>query len=47
MLNDENDNIYLAKIMNYEDINLKLDTKNYDKFFFSNTKQLTLTQKKV
>ena len=32
LINDENNNIYLAKIVNYEDIELKLDTKNYDQF---------------
>ena len=33
LINDENNNIYLAKIANYEDIELKLDAKNYDQFF--------------
>ena len=33
LINDENNNVYLAKIANYEDIELKLDAKNYDQFF--------------
>ena len=33
LINDENNNIYLAKVVNYEDIELKLNTNNYDQFF--------------
>ena len=32
LINDENNNIYLAKIKNYDDIGLKSDSKNYDEF---------------
>ena len=33
LISDENDDIYLAKIMNYDNVDSKLNTENYDQFF--------------
>lgn len=33
LINDEDNNIYLAKVINYDDINLKLNTDEYNQFF--------------
>ena len=33
MINDENNNIYIAKIKDYNDVKLQLNTKDYDQFF--------------
>ena len=32
LVNDENDNIYLAKIKDYDDIKFQMDTENYEQF---------------
>ena len=32
LINDENNNIYLAKVKNYDDINLELNTNEYNQF---------------
>ena len=32
LINDEDNNIYLAKVKNYDDINLELNTNEYNKF---------------
>ena len=33
LINDENNNIYIAKIKNYDDVKLQLNSKDYDQFF--------------
>ena len=33
LINDENNNIYLARIVNYENLNLQLDSKDFEKFY--------------
>ena len=33
LINDDNDNIYIAKVKNYEDIKLKLDTEKNDQYY--------------
>jgi len=33
LINDENNNIFIAKIKDYDDVKLKLNTDNYDQFF--------------
>ena len=33
LINDKNNNIYLAEIKDYEDVKLKLNTENYNQFF--------------
>jgi len=33
LISDENKNIYLAKVKSYDDLNLQLDTKDYELFF--------------
>ena len=33
LINDENNNIYIAKIKDYNDVKLQLNTKDYDQFF--------------
>jgi len=33
LINDDNDNIYIAKVKNYEEIKLKLDTEKNDQYY--------------
>ena len=33
LINDENNNIYIAKIKDYNDVKIQLNTKDYDQFF--------------
>ena len=33
LINDENNNIFLAKIIDYQDVNLQLNSEEYDRFF--------------